>query len=59
MSRFYADLNYNFGAWQEKRYAIFDRTTGRIVAKAIAPQYQSLKAAESCAKRLNELESRQ
>lgn len=54
--RFYADLNPSFPAKYERRYAIFDRNTRRKVARDIAPQFASLKAAELRAKRLNDLE---
>ena len=54
--RFYADLNPAFGAWQEKRYVIFDAETKRPVARAIAPKYTSRKSAERIADRLNCME---
>ena len=54
--RFYADLNPAFGAWQEKRYVIFDATTRRPVPREIAPQYASRKSAERIADRLNCME---
>ena len=56
-ARFYADLNPAFGAWQEKRYVVIDRNTGRPVARFTAPQYATKKAAEKSAVRLNELDS--
>jgi hypothetical protein len=57
VSQFYADLNPNFGARGESRYGVFDRKTKWLVSRDIAPQYQTLRAAEKCARLLNHQET--
>lgn len=54
--RYYADLNPAFGARNELRWVVFDRSTGRPVARSIAPQRASRVAAERLADKLNDIE---